>query len=88
MAVDSSEKAWNNLKSSILETLNKYAPVRESTGTGKNQPWMNSELKVLVRKKAAVKLKRSLKTATKEEWREAKMKVKNLTWTLKKQHNS
>ena len=85
MSTENSEDAWRNLKTTIINAMDKHAPEKISTQTGTDQPWMSAELKTSIRRKGAVNLRRAYGMAGKEEWRVVKGNVKRLTWNLKKQ---
>ena len=44
MLTESSEEAWRNLKTTIIDAMDKHAPVKISTHTSTDQPWMSAEL--------------------------------------------
>ena len=76
---------WSPLLSAVIE---KHAPTREMRVSGRNSPWINTELKLLMKsrdklKKAAVKNRSS---SLMEDYRNVRNRVNSLNVLLKQQY--
>ena len=81
--------AWNNMKTEIINAMDKHAPVQIARQKKINQPWIKGELKSLIEAKKALNKKRGIvATNNQTQWNEIKKAVKRKTWYHKKEYFS